>query len=215
MPGKNVAEFNGTPLIVYSLECGLQSEVITDVVVSSNDPKVMEICELYDVHCLQRPESISGDYATTSDVILHVADAMGLHDDDFIVTLQPTNPLRTRTLIEEAFAFGLAFESEWDCLISVSPIEHKFGTVDKGLFRPTNYQQGQRSQDLADAYFYENGLVYITPVRTLTTKGNMFGQRKLAYLVEGEYATVDIDHPIDFEIGELLHKSLAKKYDLI
>ena len=47
LPGKNIKELNGKPLIAYTIECALQSKYIDHVVVSTDDPKIAAISIKY------------------------------------------------------------------------------------------------------------------------------------------------------------------------
>ncbi|MDX2414829.1 MAG: pseudaminic acid cytidylyltransferase, partial [Bacteroidales bacterium] len=73
IPGKNIRECLGKPIISYSIENAIRSELFNDVIVSTNDPEIAELAIKYgaDVPFLRSAEN-SDDFATTSEVLLEV-----------------------------------------------------------------------------------------------------------------------------------------------
>ena len=52
IPRKNIKDFAGYPLISYSIAAGLQSEMITRVIVSTDDEEIAEISRRYGAEVL-------------------------------------------------------------------------------------------------------------------------------------------------------------------
>ena len=73
IPRKNIKEFNGKPIIAYSIEAALGSGVFDEVMVSTDDKEIAEIAEKYGGKVpFFRSEKTSNDFATTVDVIEEV-----------------------------------------------------------------------------------------------------------------------------------------------
>ncbi|MEC8884876.1 MAG: acylneuraminate cytidylyltransferase family protein, partial [Bacteroidota bacterium] len=156
LPGKNMRQLGDKPLIGHSIAYALKN-VLSDIVVTSNDAAVLDFATQNKVHVIQRPDELAGD---EEPVITALQDALAQLQKkyDAVILLQPTNPLRPEGLLKEAIA---VFDREdCDSLMTVSRSEHKLGTISNHQFIPYNYQMGQRSQDL-EPLFYENGLLYI------------------------------------------------------
>lgn len=215
LPGKNIKSFNGKPLIWYSIQAGNLATCVAEVYISSDDDLIGEIGVNLGAKFLKRPYHISTDFSATADVLIHAAKSLNLSDDDVIVTLQPTNPLRPVYLIDEIFTFVMKSCSNWTSLITVSPLKKKIGILDNGLYRPYNYAQGQRSQDMEDHFFIENGLVYLTKVGPLLKSGNMFGEIVLSYKTPYDFSEVDIDTLADFKVAESMHMDFKQSYKLV
>ena len=47
VPNKNVKLLNGKPLISWTIESAIKSKSISKIVISTDDPKIAEICKLY------------------------------------------------------------------------------------------------------------------------------------------------------------------------
>lgn len=98
LPGKNIKELNGKPLIAYTIECALQSKYIDHVVVSTDDPKIAAISIKYGAEVpFLRPACLATDTSMAVDnyiyTIKRLTELYNITIDSFLV-LQPTSPLR-------------------------------------------------------------------------------------------------------------------------
>lgn len=198
-PNKNVRNLGGIPLLAHSILYALKQSDIDNVYVSTNDAAIKSIALKYGAQVIDRPEALSGNHATTVSAIKHVLESVE-HQYDYVVVMQPTNPLRPESLFEEAYQELLV--SDCDSLMTVSRNHQKLGKIVNNQFVPFNYIMGQRSQDLEPLY-YENGLLYITKA-SLILKDIVLGPNNLPYLVDHPYASVDIDTIDDLKYAEFI-----------
>ena len=70
IPNKNIIQFCGKPLIAWTIENCLDSEVCS-VYVSSDNHDILDISKQYGASCIERPSQISGDKATSESGWLH------------------------------------------------------------------------------------------------------------------------------------------------
>ena len=94
LTNKNMLPLKNKPLIEWSINAGLNSKYIDEIVVSSNNNEVLILAKKKKVKFIRRPESLSQDNSSTLDVILHTLETID-RDFDYFVLLQPTSPLRT------------------------------------------------------------------------------------------------------------------------
>ena len=73
LPKKNIKLFCGKPLITWSIDAAIESNIFDEIVVSSDNDEILEIANCKDVLLRKRPIELSTDSATTQDV---VADAI-------------------------------------------------------------------------------------------------------------------------------------------
>jgi len=198
LPGKNIKELNGKPLMAYSIEYA-QKHIKGDLVVSTEDEKIAQIAQQYGAEVLIRPAHLAQDDTPTTDVLREVLLSVE-KEYDFVVLLQPTNPLRPENLFQEAWSL-LQKEGE-SSLLTVSLNQHKLGKIQSNRFQPHTYQFGQRSQDL-DPLYYENGLLYIAAT-SLAKSGVLIDENSIAMPIDHPYATVDIDAEPDWQWAEFL-----------
>lgn len=205
LPRKNVEDLCGKPLIAWSIEAGLKSKYIDKLVVSSDDNKILDIADTYNIQAIKRPKKLSNDTATTFDAIKHTIDK--LESYDYIVLLQPTSPLRNCKHIDESIK--LLEQKNADAVISVCEMEHSplwSNTLDKDGVMDNFLRDeiiNKRSQDL-EKYYRLNGAIYICRTdKLLKDKSFFLKQNTYAYLMNRE-SSVDIDYLIDLKFANIL-----------
>ncbi len=98
LPGKNIKELGGKPLIAWSIEAGLKSKYLDEVMVTTDSEEIASIAKQYGATVpFIRPEYLSNDTATTFDAVKHTIDFYRTEfkkEFNYIVLLEPTSPLR-------------------------------------------------------------------------------------------------------------------------
>lgn len=205
LPRKNVLDLAGKPLIVWSIEAGLKSQYIDEVVVTSDDNEIIEIARECGAKTLKRPDELASDTATTYDAVAHTIKNYPHYD--YIVLLQPTSPLREAEQVDEAIE--LLFEKNADAVISVCETEHNplwSNTLPENNsmaeFLPEKIKN-TRGQDL-EHYYRLNGAIYICQTDMLLKERTFFIQENVfAYKMERKQS-IDIDEEIDFKLAAFL-----------
>ena len=212
LPGKNIKELAGKPLIQWTIEAAKKSVLLTDVIVSSDDEHIVEFAKKLNVNVpFLRPQHLAQDKSTSIDVIKHAIEFLENQGDifDFIMLLQPTSPLRTSCHIDEAI--GLLNDKGADAVISVCPTEHSplwSNTLDDSDKMDSFISpeiKNTRSQDLP-VYYRLNGAIYITKVERLLAENTMFIKDKIFAYKMTTKSSVDIDEIIDFTLAEAIMK---------
>lgn len=205
LPRKNVLDLAGKPLIVWSIEAGLQSRYIGEVVVTSDDDEIMEIARQWGAKTLKRPDELASDTATTYDAVVHAINNYPSYD--YIVLLQPTSPLRDANQIDDAI--GLLIEKDADAVISVCETEHSplwSNTLpeDNSMagFLPEKIKN-KRGQDL-EHYYRLNGAIYICQTDRLLKEKTFFIKDNIFAFKMDRKHSIDIDEEIDFKLAALL-----------
>lgn len=216
LPGKNIREFGSFPLIYYSIKYALNCRRISAVFVSTDDDEIAKISLNYGAQVIFRPEKLATDTATTTSTLEHAIQEMRKVNiqPDGIITLQVTNPLRTKELIEEGLNL---FEQEFntlDSVVSVNLNKHKLGEIQNGYFKPTLYKREQRSQDIKK-YYYENGMLYISKTSVILEQGSIFGERVKPLITNCLFNSIDIDTLDDFQLGELIFEKHKNTFNFL
>ena len=197
LPEKNMRQLGDKPLLGHSIAYA-QDNGFSNVVVTSNDARVLEYAKEVGVEAIKRPDALAGNEEPVVTALQHAVNQLQ-KKYDAVILLQPTNPLRPEDLLIEAIAI---FEREdCDSLMTVSRNGHKLGTISNNQFIPYNYEMGQRSQDL-EPLFYENGLLYIFNTELLK-QGKLLGEKNYPLIVDHPFAEIDIDTEADFKKAEL------------
>jgi len=212
-PKKNTVLFNEIPLLIYSIRFALYTSFFDKIIVSTDDDAIAEIATKYGAEVIKRPSAISGDLSLTKETVFHCASFLSLSDDDWIFTLQPTNPLRPMELIDSVKAIHAAYPKA-KSFLSVSLLNRKMGKIEDGLYKPINYRFGQRSQDMELTYF-ENGLLYGTQVSWVNETKEMLEPEPVALITDPIYSMVDIDDREDLEIAEVIFRQKKKMFEYL
>ena len=98
IPRKNIRDFNGKPIIAYSIEAALKSAVFDTVMVSTDDEEIADIARKHGAEVpFMRSSATSDDHATTSDVLREVLETYASHGAgyDIAACIYPTAPFIT------------------------------------------------------------------------------------------------------------------------
>jgi CMP-N,N'-diacetyllegionaminic acid synthase len=218
LPEKNVRDFCGRPLFVWSVRAGLECPAVQRTVVSTDSPEYRRIALDAGAECprLRAPE-LAADTASSVDTVLEAVDwfdgAYG--DDDAVVLLQPTSPLRDAADVEAAIEM---FERTGaPALVSVSPAEcppEWMGQLTDDL-RADDFiarqRKGSRSQDLGQWYRL-NGAIYVIRIGVLRAERGFLPAGTVAFPMPRMRA-VDIDDATDFEFARLLMQARLTQAD--
>ena len=104
LPGKNIKPLCGKPLIAWSIEAGLGSQYIDEVMVTTDSEKIAGIAREFGATVpFIRPAELASDTATSVDVIRHVLNFYEIKlykNFEYTVVLEPTSPLRVKEDID-------------------------------------------------------------------------------------------------------------------
>jgi CMP-N,N'-diacetyllegionaminic acid synthase len=206
IPGKNIKELAGKPLILYSLEYARMFARDCDICISTDSREILKAVEKagYSAPFI-RPESLSQDNSGSYEVIVHAVEfyrGKGINYD-VVVLLQPTSPLRLKKHLDEAIAL---YNDDLDMVVSVSETRLYHYYEEKGDFLVPFGNVYQRRHD-APLLYKHNGSIYIINSDSLL-KYCSFSQfvKVKKYLMEEKYS-LDIDNLDDWEkVEHLLHK---------
>lgn len=207
IPGKNLIELNGKPLIQWTIEAANQCDLIDEVVVTSDDQQILDLAKNLQCNFLERPAELAGDLSSTASVINHVINTFLEQGKvfDYLICLQPTSPLRDSIVIKKAIK--LLDKEHADAVISVCELDHPFqwcGTLpdDRNM---VDFLAGidvqTRSQDL-EKYYRLNGAIYICDVQAFLRGSSVFLKDNIYAYVMDRLASVDIDHYEDLLVAK-------------
>ena len=206
IPKKNIINFCGKPLIVWTIEHCSQGGA-EQVYVSSDSDEILEVGLRYGALPIERPLEIAGDNATSESGWLHALNFIeGKEGEvDWILAPQVTSPLRTADDIRKGIE--TARSGNYDSLFSCSVTEDLFiwEQHHEGLESVNyNWRNRKRRQDVPKQYI-ENGSFYFFQPEVLRANNNRFGQR--IGIVEMEFWKMfEIDSQEDLRMCAALMK---------
>jgi CMP-N,N'-diacetyllegionaminic acid synthase len=213
LPGKNIRELCGKPLIAWSIEKAKKSRHLDEVLVTTDSPDIADISRQYGAQApFLRPAELATDHASTYDVIRH---ALAYYREtegrefNYVVLLEPTSPLREDDDIDRMLETLDARADQCDAIVSVGQVsEHP--SIMKRLvgerMEPFCPELGQttRRQDNAPAYF-PYGVAYIAKTPALLEENTFYTRRCMAFPIR-RYQNYEIDDLYDFLCVESVMK---------
>jgi len=218
LPGKNIKELCGKPLIAWTILRGNESEYIDELVVSTDSQEIADISLEYGGNVpFMRPAEYSSDTAATLCVVEHALDYYLTEKCvafEYLVLLEPTSPLREAGDIDRMIEKLELLSSDYDSIVSVGEVnEHPslMKKVEMGSVTPfcDDLPQTTRRQDNDSAYF-PYGVAYISKVNSLINEKTFYTERCLSYKIK-RYQNYEIDDIYDFYCIESIMK---KKWEL-
>lgn len=210
IPDKNIRPLHGVPLIAYTIRAGLEARRIHRLVVSTDDPRIMEVARSFGAETpFRRPADLATDASPQVDAVRHALMTLIAAGDQFdvVALLQPTCPLRTDADIDEALA--LLERTGADTVISVTkagiqhPL-HMYSKADDGTLHPLfETDSGGVPRQQLPAVWWRNGAVYATRVAVVLERGSLYGDRIVGYAMPPE-RSLNIDEPFDWLMTEVL-----------
>jgi CMP-N,N'-diacetyllegionaminic acid synthase len=196
---KNIKFLGGQPLIKYTIDSALKSKLLSEVIVSTEDPEIAEVSKDAgaDIPFL-RPKDLAEDNTPTLPVIRHAI----LHYQeqgqpfDAICILQATSPFRDPGMIDACIEKFISTDA--DTLISVKKVPDHFNPhwvfeeKEQGLFAISTGDQSiiPRRQQLPDT-FYRDGMIYLVKADQIINGETLFGSKVSAYATEGDCINID------------------------
>ena len=204
VPGKNYRLLAGRPLYQHILETLLSCPEVSQVVVDTDSPVVMEgVGKAFpQVRLLERPQHLRPDTIPMNEILLHDTSLIAA---DLYLQTHTTNPLLKSITISSAIHTLVDQYPAYDSLFSVTRVQTRLWDP---LGRPINHNPAilLRTQDLPPVY-EENSCIYLFTRQTLEARRNRIGERPFLFEIDSAEA-LDIDDELDFTIAEIILKNL-------
>lgn len=218
LPGKNIKNLCGKPLIAWSIEAGQACPYIDEVMVTSDSEEIAAVARQFGAMVpFLRPSELSNDTATSMDVIAHVLDFYKKklkRQFDYAVLLEPTSPLREREDVCGAIEKLLANPAA-TAIVGISKTESQNPAFlvkmnESGLLVGYEDQEMKvlRRQDIGNVYFFE-GSIYVSQTDTLLAKRTFYHEQTLGYEFP-KWKSLEIDDMDDFVMVEALMRHKGK-----
>lgn len=207
IPKKNIKDFCGKPIIAYSIEAAISSELFDEVMVSTDSEEIAEIAKKYGASVpFMRSAETSNDYATTNDVLIEVFNEYKKRGQEFdiAVCIYPTAPFVTADKLKRAIDMV-----EKDGADAVTPVvqfsfppQRAFIIRDNALEYQYPENASARSQDL-EAVYHDCGQFYV--MRPYNILHDVESTMTMPLIMK-ESEVQDIDTIEDWKIAEIKYK---------
>lgn len=211
IPGKNIKQFLGRPVIAYSINAARESKVFDRIIVSTDSTEIAEVARQYGADTpFLRPPELSDDHSPTIPVVRHAIDWVCEHHQqvDSVCCIYATAPLVQAECIRRGLEILRDTKNEF--AISVTrfgfPIFRALKLENGGmqLFWPEHNMT--RSQDLPDAYHDAGQFYWGTPDAYRRHDG--FFLARVAPVILPRYLVQDIDTAEDWTRAEHMFRAI-------
>lgn len=213
IPKKNIKDFFGKPLIAYSIETALRSNLFEKVIVSTDDEEIASIAKKYGAEVpFLRPKELSDDFTGTGDVVNHVIEYLAIQGIKYkyICTIYATAPLLQAKYLIQGFE-KLKNSNAKQAFSATSmpfPIQRTFKINNNErceMFTPEHFYS--RSQDLEEA-FQDAGQFYWENSEVIS-KEIPFGKDSIPIILP-RHLVQDIDTLEDWKQAEIMYQVINK-----
>lgn len=216
---KNIKLLNGHPLIAYTIQSAIKSEVFDDVIVSTDSEDIKRISEYYGASVpFLRPSSYATDTSPDIEFVKHALDELSKSNQTYsqFSILRPTSPFRKPDTIKRAFK--LFFNSKSDSLRAVEKcLQHpcKMWTLENGFIKPfVNLKiSGPHNQPLHSSQypslpevFIQNASLEMANSYVVYEQNNISGSKIIPFFTEKDEG-IDVNVEEDWLKAEILLKS--------
>ena len=218
LPGKNIRDFAGKPLIAWAIEHALALETLDEVIVSTDSADIAEIARSYGATVpFIRPSELAKDDSPEWMAWRHLLNYILERDGilpDVMLSVPTTAPLRLVEDIQrclDAFEVGItdaivtvtdAHRSPYFNMVKLDPLGYAKVVI-------VNDQNISRRQD-SPSVFDMATAAYVVDAKFVMEHDGIFEGRVKAIHLPIDRA-VDIDTLLDFEIAEFLFMRRNRK----
>lgn len=207
VPGKNIMDFCGKPMIAWTIEAAKESNLFDVVVVSTDDPEIASVAVAHGAIVPALREEAADDFSPVSEATIHTLDQLATQglNFDVVVQLFAVCPLRNASDIQNAYQFFVAQKTKFliSCFkyVWMNPWwavqldeQHKPKRIFEDTFK--------RSQDLPELYC-PTGAVWIADIPSLKSSNTFYGEGHVFWELDWKRA-LDIDSYEDVVLGKAL-----------
>ncbi len=211
IPKKNIKYFLGKPIIAYSIEAAINSDLFDEVMVSTDDFEIATIAKKYGAAVpFLRSDETANDFATTFDVIQEVVKEYELLSKTFEFTccIYACAPFVTANTLN--MSLDLLLESKFDSVFPIMPFGFPIQRALKQERKKVSFFYPEfslfRSQDLEKSY-HDAGQFYWMNTAECIKKKQILTDNS-GSIILSELEGQDIDNEVDWKLAELKYELL-------
>ena len=214
LPGKNLLPLGGVPLIGHTIRAARESELLSEFVVSTDDPKIAEVASALGANVpFCRPAHLATDDASHWRVVCHAVEQWENAAGDHVKTavlLQPTSPLRRAADIDACLSRYQEVDADVCATVVVSHHSPYYNMVEmtpesSPFVRPLLPEMSRDIRRQTKPVVHAtNGAVFVVRRSVLSTMENQFAIDRFAVVDMPSSRSVEIDTVEDLALAEYL-----------
>ena len=221
IPGKNLKELFGIPLLSWAIRVAKKSHLIDHIVVTTDGNDIADCAMKENVSVIFRPKELADDKCPTIPVLQHALDEVHNNSSiryNVVVLLEPTSPFRSSKVIDSCVRKLL--KNAYLSVATVVQLErnpHNIFITDNNLSEDTEikrliepqegkgFTQRQQMHNLKRI----NGCVYVTYSEIIQKSGEILSY-PIGLIEMTQDESVNIDSLTDFKLAEVLAENFQK-----
>jgi len=216
IPRKNIIDFFGKPLIAWTIEAAIKSNIFDRILVSTDDVEIASIAKDFGIDVPFLRTEYCDDYSSISNAtIAALYQAKSILNEEYqtVTQLMPNCPLRKSEHIIDAYnnflntgnlfqisCFKFVWMNPW-WAVKIDKQWHPLPLFDEAF--------KERSQDLENLYC-PTGAIWIADAEALKSSGTFYSKPCTFYPIDWK-AAVDIDDMNDLEMAKAIFIMLTNK----
>lgn len=222
IPRKNIRKIAGKPLIEYTFEAVRNSKLINRCIVSTDSDEIINYSKSEGIEVpFKRPNDLATDESLSIDVLIHALNYLKDKENyipDYVITLQPTTPLRTGEDIDNAIKIILN-DNDADSLVSGVEVPHRYIPHSLMQFKGKYIEHYikeiriYRRQEKPNFYARNGAAIYISKNELIMKEKKIIGNKCLPYFMPKE-RSIDIDDAFDWEIAKCFLRKISESKPL-
>ncbi|HEQ78467.1 MAG TPA: acylneuraminate cytidylyltransferase family protein [Euryarchaeota archaeon] len=212
--GKNILPINGKPLIGYTIEDAMSSQLMDRVVVSTDCDKIAGVVnKAYDIEVIKRPAEYATDESPIEESLLHAVEHLAKEENyfaDIVVWMQANVPIRKEGTIDKAIK-NLC-DSDAESCVTCSPSKEVVELLkmvnEEGLIVPIKSNvRGIRWQEFPKRYLLDGSIAALRVDNLYKTRGIReahiyLGEKVIPIVQEHSMYSLEVDDPDDIGLIE-------------
>src|SRR5579862_2035911 len=208
VPGKNIREIGGLPLLAFKARAAQRSKYPSRIIVSTDSPEIQDVARHYDVEVpFTRPAELASDTATNFSVLHHAMDFFERRGETFdaISMLEPSSPFSKPEDLDRAVE--IMVENNASLVVSMRDVDNPapfVGPIEPGgrisqIIGQLKDLTNVNRQVLPHSYTL-NGLVYLMRWEGFRHRPTFYWDPEKSYGFETDpLCNVEIDSPLNLE----------------
>jgi pseudaminic acid cytidylyltransferase len=212
---KNIISFFGKPIIAYAIDVAKKSKLFKRIIVSTDSEKIAKIAIKYGAEVpFLRSKKLSGNYTTTTDVIIDTIKKISSKNYTICCCIYPTAVLINKN--DLILSYQKIKKLNADLLIPIAKYDvSPLRSFEKKKLNWIEHRYKKyaftRSQDLKDLY-YDTGSFYLYKIPSLLRNKNITLSKKITYFEINSGRSADINYPQDLQMAKAKY-TLIKKFN--
>ena len=212
IPRKNLVPIGGIPLIGRTVSSAGSCAMVSDVLVTTDDPEIAAVARAYGATTIDRPRELAGDTASSESALLHAIkywhDLSG-KSYDLVLLPQNTSPFHDpddmRSVIET-----VACGDVNSCITVTESYRYYWAKGDTGWRMP---YQARAPRQRRTPWYAEAGSLYCVRCDLFCETGNLFAEPVGAVIIPS-WRAFEIDEPQDVTMAQVLWEAYCRDTEL-